>query len=191
MLVSPSTGDLALLSVTANLGSLTFGLRGSVKQPPSSSNCTYTIYTHIVAYMHFFLESHGFHYLLKFVKRLKTTPLFPLATNFTHIHRQPLLTSRWLPMLFQWPRIFSKPSSNCLLHICLRMLHKHLQLIICPQPLNVLLLYSPHQPLSRPENPRAILKSFLFLFPIPHPSSPSLLHCPNLGLHQFSAAVSS
>lgn len=128
MLVSPSTGDLALLSVTANLGSLTFGLRGSVKQPPSSSNCTYTIYTHIVAYMHFFLESHGFHYLLKFVKRLKTTPLFPLATNFTHIHRQPLLTSRWLPMLFQWPRIFSKPSSNCLLHICLRMLHKHLQL---------------------------------------------------------------
>lgn len=37
--------------------------------------------------MHFFLESHGFHYLLKFIKRLKPTPLLPLTTNFTHIHR--------------------------------------------------------------------------------------------------------
>ena len=127
MLVSPSTGDVALLSVTANLGSLTFGLRESVKQPPSSQ-IVHTLYIHIYTYSGIYaLESHGFHYLLKFIKRLKPTP--PSYYQFhPHPQTEPLLTSRWLPVLYQWPRIFSKPSSNCLLHICLRLLHKHLQL---------------------------------------------------------------
>lgn len=165
MLVSPSIGNLALLSVTANLGSLTFGLRGSVKQSPAPPNCTYAIYI----YMHFSGESHSFHCLLKFVKRLKTAPLLPLPISLTHIHR---LNNYSHLDDFQFCRSgpeFSKPSPNCLLPSCLWMPHKHLQLnlckikhSICPQQFNVLLLYSLHQLLSHPENPKVILDSSLF-----------------------------
>lgn len=174
MLVSPSTGDVALLSVTANLGSLTFGLRESVKQPPSSQ-IVHTLYIHIYTYSGIYaLESHGFHYLLKFIKRLKPTP--PSYYQFhPHPQTEPLLTSlmassavsvaqNFLQTLIQLSAAHLPPDAPQTPPTQL-VQNKH---IICPQLFNVFLLCSLHQPLSRPENPRAILKSF---FLAPHPSS--------------------
>lgn len=91
--------------------------------------------------------------------------------------------------------------SNCLLHICLRMLHKYLQLLTdtklnasaAPQTQCAPSLFTP--PITQSICHLANLSNAGLLplhtvhIPPPHSSSPSLLHCPNLGLHQFSAAA--
>lgn len=148
--------------------------------------------------MHFSGESHSFHCLLKFVKRLKTAPLLPLPINLIHIHR--LNNCSHLDdfqFCMSGPE-FSKPSPNCLLPSCLWMPHKHLQLnlckikhIICPQQFNVLLLYSLHQLLSHPENPKVILDSSLFplstflTHPLPPYTLPSFRPSPVLSCNIF------
>ena len=113
-----------------------------MKQPPSSSNCTYTLYIYIYIYVCMYTHTHtrsgiyaffsGEPWLSLSSKVCKKVKNHSSPPSYCQFHPQPqtepLLTSRWLPVLYQWPRIFSKPSSNCLLHICLPMLHKHLQL---------------------------------------------------------------
>lgn len=127
----------------------------------------------------FWKESHSFHYLLKFVKKLQITLLLTLATR-SHPHSQTDHTTHF-PVTSSSASLAQNPLqtliSNCLLHICLWMLHKHLQLneykirhvISAPSQLSVLLLYSLHQPLSLSSGKSEL--SWIPAFSLfPHPS---------------------
>lgn len=176
MLVSPSTGDVALLSVTANLGSLTFGLKESVKQPPSSQ-IVHTPYIHIYTYSGIYAFFSGEPWLSlssKVYKKVKThssllLPISPTSTDWTTTHISMAssavsVAQNFLQTLIQLSAAHLPPDAPQTPPTQL-VQNKH---IICPQLFNVFLLCSLHQPLSRPENPKAILKSF---FLAPHPSS--------------------
>lgn len=152
------------------------------------------MHIHLVCMWHvcIFLKrkSHSFHYLLKFVRRLKITPLLTLPTQS---HPHPDWTSAHTSMTSNLVSLAQNPLqsliSNCPLHTCLWML-KNLQLVQNqafhpPQQLSALLLYLLHHP-ENLGHPR--------LLPLPHSPHPSPLpilalptHSPHLGLHQFSA----
>ena len=113
------------------------------------------------------------HYILKFVKRLKITPLLTLPTqSHPHPQTEPLFTSWWLPNLYYWPRILSKPSCPTVYYsfafgCSTSTSHSNCtKLYTSSAPNNTTCPYSMHfanhSAACQPENLRVILDSSLF-----------------------------
>lgn len=151
-----------------------------------------------------FLErkNHSSHYLLTFVKKSNITPLLTVPTrSHPHPQTEPWLISPWLPILYHWPIILSKLSYPTVYYTfalgcstsTFNSTDTKLNASTAPQTQCAPTLFTP--PITQSICHLANLSNAGLLplhtvhIPPPHSSSPSLLHCPNLGLHQFSAAA--